>query len=113
MSTTRRVGPIGDRVRRNILRLRTERRLTTARLSAALKELGQPIQPTGITKLEKGERRVDVDDLVALAVALHVSPAQLLEPPTECGTCHGTPPPGFACNGCGAGAPTPEPPCAA
>ena len=31
------------------------------------------------------------------------------DPKPECAVCCGTPPPGFACNECGAGAPTPEP----
>jgi transcriptional regulator with XRE-family HTH domain len=54
--------------------------MSTAALSARLTELGQPIQDTGITKIEKGDRRVDVDDLVALAVALGVTPNALLMP---------------------------------
>lgn len=33
------------------------------------------------------------------------------KPPSQkCATCHGAPPPGFACTDCGAGASTPEPP---
>ncbi len=59
--------------------------MSTTRLSAALKELGQPIPPTGITRIEKGERRVDADDLVALAIALRVTPDALLLPPTLVG----------------------------
>lgn len=78
-------GPISRYVAANLLRLRTARGLSTTRLSAALKKLGQSIPATGITRIEKGERRVDVDDLVALAVALKVSPAALLLPPTVVG----------------------------
>ncbi|MFF7550926.1 hypothetical protein ACFZCU_46090 [Streptomyces canus] len=55
-----------------------------------------------MTKIEKGVRRVDVDDLATLAQALQVSVAQMIEPPTECATCHGAPPPGFICAACGA-----------
>ncbi|MFI5064771.1 MAG: hypothetical protein ACHP9Z_12440 [Streptosporangiales bacterium] len=54
--------------------------MTTAQLSARMKELGQPIQPTGVTKIEQQERRVDADDLVALAVALETTPNRLLLP---------------------------------
>ena len=48
-------------------------------------KLGRPILPSGITKIEQGKRRVDVDDLVALAVALEVTPTRLLlgPPPTD------------------------------
>jgi len=51
-----------------------------AQLSARLAELGRPILPNGISRIEQGERRVDVDDLVALALALDVSPNALLMP---------------------------------
>jgi hypothetical protein len=49
-------------------------------LSARMSELGRPLLPSGITKLEKGQRRVDVDELVTLAVALGVNPSRLLLP---------------------------------
>lgn len=54
-------------------------------LSARLTKLGRPILPSGITKIEQGTRRVDADDLVALAVALKVTPTRLLlgPPPTD------------------------------
>lgn len=95
------VGPAGDIVRRNVRRLRTERRLTTERLAELLSEQrGRSIPASGISRLELGQRRVDVDDLSALAAALGVTPVQLLEPPTECAVCHGTPPPGFTCRAC-------------
>ena len=55
--------------------------MTSRDLSDRLSRLGQPILPSGLTKLDKGERRVDVDDLVALAIALEVSPNMLLLPP--------------------------------
>jgi len=65
--------------------------------------LGRPVYANTITKIEKGARRVDVDDLAVLARALQVSVVQLIEPPTECPTCHGAPPPGFICSACSAG----------
>lgn len=67
-------------VKQNVRRLREERRHTVRSLSARLGELGRPILPSGITKIEDGSRRVDVGDLVALARALDVSPATLLMP---------------------------------
>lgn len=53
-------------------------RVPVRELSARLKSLGRPILPSGITKIEQGQRRVDCDDLVALAVALKVTPNRLL-----------------------------------
>lgn len=82
-------GPISRYVAANVARIRTARGLSTTRLSAALKEIGASIPATGITRIEKGERRVDTDDLVALAKVLNVSPLNLLLP--EEGPCHVAP----------------------
>lgn len=70
-----------ERVARNVAALRADRRLTVRGLSERLSELGHPLLPSAITKIEKGGRRVDVEDLVALAIALDVTPARLLLPP--------------------------------
>ena len=67
-----------QRVARNIRRIRQHRDLTAAALSDRLAEIGHPILDSGILKIEHGGRRVDVDDLVALAEALGVEPAMLL-----------------------------------
>ncbi len=64
----------------NLKAVRRRRGLTVRQLSERLKELGAPILPSGITKIEQGDRRVDVNDLMALAAALNVSPARLLLP---------------------------------
>lgn len=45
-----------------------------------LAEEGRPIKIGALSNLERGQRGVDVDDLVALAVVLNVTPAQLLMP---------------------------------
>ncbi|MEU4578952.1 helix-turn-helix transcriptional regulator [Nonomuraea sp. NPDC023979] len=73
-------GPIGRRVARNVAELRAARGLTLREMSAKMGELGRPTLPSGIMKIEDGTRRVDVDDLVALALALDVSPNRLLLP---------------------------------
>src|SRR3954468_4737560 len=70
-------GP-GDRLASNSKQLRERRDLTVRQLSTRLTELGRPILPSGITKIEQGQRRVDADDLMALAVALGVTPNRLL-----------------------------------
>lgn len=43
-----------------------------------MKQLGRPIAPLGLTRIRDLQRRVDVDDFVALARALGVDPADLL-----------------------------------
>src|SRR5450631_4458968 len=73
-------GPSSERVAANLRRIRREREITTAALAKRLAALGHPIADTGITKIEKGMRGVDVDDLTALAVALEVTPNLLLLP---------------------------------
>lgn len=72
------VGPTGERLAANIKALRLSRRLTLDDLSGRLNELGRAIPKSGLSKIESGERRVDVDDLVALAIALQVTPNRLL-----------------------------------
>ncbi|MCX5211480.1 helix-turn-helix domain-containing protein [Kitasatospora sp. NBC_00240] len=74
------IGATGMTVARNLSRLRKTRQLTTRQLSADLERQGRPIPASGITRMEKGERQVTVDDLLALAVALNVSPSALLLP---------------------------------
>jgi hypothetical protein len=83
METATKLGSVGQRVAKEVARLRG--RTSVRELSARLSKLGRPILPSGITKLEQGKRRVDVDDLVALAVALKVTPTRLLlgPPPTD------------------------------
>lgn len=71
-------GPVSQRVAENIRALRGERRLTLDDLARRLVELGRPILKSGLSKVESGERRVDVDDLMALALALNATPNRLL-----------------------------------
>lgn len=77
------LGPTGETVRKNVTRLRDTQNLTYAELSRRLKDVGNPIPPLGLRRIEAGERRVHVDDLVALAVVFAVSPNTLLMPDTE------------------------------
>lgn len=64
----------------NVKELRIRRGLSHRELSRRLGEIGRPILPSGIVKLEHRQRRVDADDLMALAVALGVTPNRLLLP---------------------------------
>ena len=75
------IGPTGRQTSANIERLRLALGLSQRDLAARLTELGRPTPGTALSKIERGERRVDVDDLAAFAVALGVSPATLLLPP--------------------------------
>ena len=74
-------GPIGHNLIANVERLKQERRLSDRRLSAMLLAIGRPIPPLGLSRMAKCERRVDVDELVALAEVLAVAPAALLTEP--------------------------------
>ncbi|MGE5698337.1 MAG: helix-turn-helix domain-containing protein, partial [Candidatus Sericytochromatia bacterium] len=73
-------GPVAGYAAANLIRLRTLRGLTVRALSDRLTKTGRPLQPTAISKIEQGDRRVDVDDLSALALALKVNPSALLLP---------------------------------
>lgn len=66
----------------NIRRIREGQKLTYVELADRLTKIGRPIPVLGLRRIEKGERRVDVDDLLALAVALGVMPVDLLVPNT-------------------------------
>lgn len=72
------MGMVGRRVASNVRSVRQLRGLSYAEFSRRLAEAGHPILDTGIMKIEKGARRVDVDDLVALAGVLNISPLVLL-----------------------------------
>src|SRR4051812_47140922 len=74
-------GPTGLTVRGNVARLRKAAGLSYAELSRELDRRGHPIPPLGLRRIETGERRVDVDDLTALAFALGVNAHALLLPP--------------------------------
>ena len=77
--SVRTLGPTGLRVANNVKRLRGQTSLRE--LSERLESLGQTVHPSAITRVEQGDRRVDVDDLVALALALGVTPNRLLLDP--------------------------------
>jgi transcriptional regulator with XRE-family HTH domain len=74
------LGPTGEAVRHNVKAHRDRLNLGYAELSRRLGDLGRQIPVLGLARIEKGDRRVDADDLVALAAALEVSPATLLLP---------------------------------
>lgn len=77
------VGPSGETVAENIKRVREAQKLTYTELSRRLSDCGRPVSPLAVRRIEEKERRVDVDDLVAFAVSLGVTPKTLLMPYSE------------------------------
>lgn len=75
----REIGKTGATVAANIKRLR-EDQFSLRELETKLEGLGVKISASGLQKIEAGTRRVDVDELMALAVALNVNPNVLLFP---------------------------------
>lgn len=77
------IGAVGRNVIANIEQLRHFRGLSFRGLSERLGAIGRPILPSALHMVSQGKRRVDADDLVALAQVLGVSPADLLSPPSD------------------------------
>ncbi|MEV5441407.1 helix-turn-helix domain-containing protein [Streptomyces sp. NPDC052644] len=75
--------PTGRSVASNVRRVRDLRGLSTYDVSRLLSAVGRPITASAIAKVERGERRVDVGDLTALAAVLRVNPSALLLPLTD------------------------------
>jgi transcriptional regulator with XRE-family HTH domain len=73
-------GPVSDYVAGNVTVLRKARGLSQQELSQRLSDLGRPMLPSALSKIESRDRGVDVDDLVALAASLRVNPSRLLLP---------------------------------
>lgn len=82
---TRRVqlGTVGHTVRTEIAAARKKRRLTLRDLSERMTEIGWPISYNTLSEIERGARRVDVDDLSKLAEALETPVLILLGVPME------------------------------
>jgi transcriptional regulator with XRE-family HTH domain len=77
------VGATARTVADNIKRFREAQNMNFTQLAERLGAVANwSINAVGIRRIEAGERRVSTDDLMALAVALDVSPATLLMPST-------------------------------
>lgn len=72
------IGEAGGCVAAAVTAHRQRRGWDQRHLAARVTDAGRPMSVSVLGKVEAGARRVDVDDLVALAVALEVPPAQLL-----------------------------------
>ncbi|MGV0700830.1 helix-turn-helix domain-containing protein [Mycolicibacter sinensis] len=73
-------GPTGETVRQNLKRLRGKRGLSLRALAQLTEATDHPLGYGSINQIEQGRRRVDVDDLMTLAVVLNVPPPALLLP---------------------------------
>lgn len=74
------VGPTSATTAQNIAAARRALGLTAQQVSDATAEIGWPLGRAAISEIERGARRIDVDDLVALAIVLKVNPNSLLMP---------------------------------
>lgn len=74
------MGPTSRHVAKNIKRIRSEAGIDLRKLSTLLTDLKRPISPSGLSKIENDERRVDVDELMVIAQALKTSPLNILVP---------------------------------
>jgi transcriptional regulator with XRE-family HTH domain len=72
------LGPIGQHVADSVARIRRGKGLEQSDLAELVTGTGRPMSASILSKIEAGRRRIDVDDLVALATALDVNPAMLL-----------------------------------
>lgn len=74
-------GPAGRAVAANVATLRARRNLDQRGLARRTADLGRALSVSTISRIEQGDRRVDADDLVVLAMALGCTPNALLLPP--------------------------------
>lgn len=70
----------GETVARRVREEREGAGLSLAELARRLRASGYKMDASGIMRLERGERRPVVDDVFALALALDVSPVDLMVP---------------------------------
>lgn len=74
------IGQLGLTVIENIKSLRVQQRLNYTELAAKVTEAGRPLNAVGIRRIEEGERRLDIDEIAAMATALGVTVQALLDP---------------------------------
>jgi transcriptional regulator with XRE-family HTH domain len=64
----------------NVARIRGLRGMTVRELSAKLEPLGLRLSPSGVSEIENAGRKVSVEELLVLAIALNTSVIDLLTP---------------------------------
>ncbi|MBT2425161.1 helix-turn-helix transcriptional regulator [Streptomyces sp. ISL-112] len=76
--STLEIGPAGVLTARAITRARTARGFAQRQLAERVTALGRPMTIMMLSRIECRQRRCDIDDLVAIAAALGLSPLALL-----------------------------------
>lgn len=90
METRQRGNPAGNTNAHVAANLRSARQaigMDLRTFAEQVRAAGRAMSPSALSKIENGDRRVDVDDLTVLAYILQTTPAALLTPP------EGAPPP--------------------
>ncbi|WP_282795544.1 helix-turn-helix transcriptional regulator [Streptomyces sp. CC224B] len=73
------IGPAGQAAAHAIESTRTARGYSQRQLASRVTALGRPMTFTAVSRIERRVRRCDIDDLVAIALALDVAPHTLLD----------------------------------
>jgi transcriptional regulator with XRE-family HTH domain len=102
-----RQGEVERSIAARLKTFRDARGMSIRVLGDLLHEKGRTIDPSGVTKIEQGQRRITVDDLVALMEIFDVSFEEITKP-ASCSACMDVPPMGFTCNGCGKAGKAPD-----
>lgn len=78
-----RPGPVGFRLAQQIARLRVARGWSQAELSELTSKYGRPLKTQTVGCIERGTRKIDVDDLHVLACAFNTTASALLRKATR------------------------------
>lgn len=78
MGGSAQLGTAGRHLAETVTRLRDERGMDQRTLAARVTACGRRMTASAVSRIENLDRRVDVDDLLALAAALEVPRAELL-----------------------------------
>lgn len=100
--TTRALGPLTRRLGENLRALRSVRGVSAQRMADALNM--PSLTRAAISKIEVGQRGVSLEEVAAVAAFFEIADPWDLVTEARCTVCCGSPPPGFACKTCGAGA---------
>jgi transcriptional regulator with XRE-family HTH domain len=84
-------GPTCAHVAANLKTARRAVGMDMRTFATRVKEAGRAMSAAAISKVENGDRRVDVDDLAVFAFVLGTTPAVLLSPPVGMGAPTGVP----------------------